>query len=199
MNRDIKKIVYITLLAISVATVFESTAYANIGVPMLAVVWPVSWLLLLPIIFIEAKIACNIANLPFKRGTISSVWANCISSLVGIPLCWGAMLAIQFVIPDGNSGRGLATFGDRLFAVTVQSPWLVPYKSEMYWMIPAASAFLLIPFFLISVYIERWVFKKASGCSLEVASRWAWLANGVTYGGIFSLLIILVLVSFLWQ
>jgi hypothetical protein len=42
----------------------------------------------------------------------------------------------------------------RLAAVLVQAPWLPPNEDELYWMIPAASLALLVPFYLVSVWVE---------------------------------------------
>lgn len=50
---------------------------------------------------------------------------------------------------------GIETPLGQLAAVTLQSAWLIPYEGEAYWMIPAASLFLLVPFLLASVRIER--------------------------------------------
>ena len=49
---------------------------------------------------------------------------------------------------------GLDTPWRRFLAVTIQAPWLVPYESDLYWMVPAAALALLPAYFLASCIIE---------------------------------------------
>lgn len=49
-------------------------------------------------------------------------------------------------------------------------------------MIPAATAFLLPFFWIVSVIIERPVFHKIAGCDQGLAKSWSWKANMLTYG-----------------
>lgn len=44
--------------------------------------------------------------------------------------------------------------GIYIYGVTVQAAWLLPYESQLYWMIPAAYVILMIPFFFVSYWIE---------------------------------------------
>jgi hypothetical protein len=63
------------------------------------------------------------------------------------------------MISGGGQAWGLDTPLDRLAAVTLQAPWLVPYQGQLSWMIPAASITLLIPFLVASVLIEYAILK----------------------------------------
>jgi hypothetical protein len=66
----------------------------------------------------------------------------------------------------------------RVAAVTVQAPWLIPYEDQFYWMIPAASLFLMLPFFLVSVLTERYVLLSWwPGLDRRNLTRSVWLAN----------------------
>jgi hypothetical protein len=159
-------------------------AYANIGVPMLAVVWPASSALLLPIIAIEAAIAVKVIGRGWKNGLIVASKANVLSTVLGIPVTWGVLLLLQLLV-GGGSAWGIGTMPGKLAAVTVQSPWLIPYEEDLHWMVPAAAAFLCIPFFLMSVWSERWMAIRSLGIDgKKSAGRWAWIANGATYGAI---------------
>jgi|GEM_PF-6380992 hypothetical protein len=121
-------------------------AYANMGIPMIAIAWPVFFLALIPIIWLEWKILqkgpINCSN---RRKLVAAIVSNSISTLVGIPLAWGALLALQMVIPGGASGSS-NPFWQRILAVTVQLPWILPDPSKEYWLIPTAFILLLIPF-----------------------------------------------------
>ena len=49
---------------------------------------------------------------------------------------------------------------DRLAAVTVQSAWLIPYETELRWMVPAAGLVLLVPCLLVSIGVEQWRLRR---------------------------------------
>jgi hypothetical protein len=170
-----------TLAALSVGV--PALAYANAGVPMLAVVWPLSWAALIPVIAIEAAIGRRIADISWGRSLLGTALANAVSTLVGIPLTWGALLLIQMVVPGGGGAElGIDTLVGKFFAVTLQAPWLIPYDTDLYWMVPAAVLFMLPFFGLVSVFVERPLFRLVTKCDALAARSWSWRANLITYG-----------------
>jgi hypothetical protein len=72
-------------------------AHADMGVPMLAVVWPLSWLLLIPVIAIEAVVAYRLLGNDWRKSFKISAIANLVSTLVGIPLVWVIWLLFEYV------------------------------------------------------------------------------------------------------
>lgn len=165
-----------------------SAAYANIGVPMLAVVWPVSWALLVPVVLLEAWFARKLPGMPPRRAVLATATANVVSTLAGIPLVWALLLAADFML-GGDAARGIDTLWLRVYAVTVQAPWLIPYESELDWMVPAAAIVLLVPFFFASVFIERAVFLRFYRSQPELVRRWSWRANLASYGLLLAVLV----------
>jgi hypothetical protein len=165
---------------------FASTpalAFANAGVPMLAVAWPLSWAALIPIVVIEAAVGRKMAGLTWGRALGATAAANAVSTFVGIPLTWGALLAVQIVVPNGGGAEiPIATLLGKVFAVTVQAPWLIPYETDLYWMVPAALLFMLPFFGIVSVYTERPILRRIAKCDKGVARAWSWRANLTTYG-----------------
>jgi hypothetical protein len=160
-----------------------AVAYANAGVPMLAFVWPLSWAALIPVVAIEGAIGRKMAGLGWGRAIGATAAANALSTFVGIPLTWGALVAVQMLIPNGGGAAlGIDTFAGKLFAVTAQAGWLLPWEAHMYWMVPAALLFMLPFFGIVSVYTERPVFRWIARCEKDVARRWSWRANLTTYG-----------------
>jgi hypothetical protein len=161
------------------------------GLPMVFVVVPYSWWSLPAVILIEAMIARLVYRIPTGQSAKMSAVANIVSTVVGIPITWVLMLAGQMFF-NGTKAHGIDTFWEKLFAITIQSPWLIPYEDDLHWMVPAAAAFLCIPFFIMSVFIEA-----AIGCALVPKSMhakirsWSWLANAITYGIIVICLVIL--------
>jgi hypothetical protein len=149
---------------------------------MLAIIWPASWILIIPIILVEALIARKIIGNPLKQSLIASTAANAFSTFIGLPICWGLLLGIEFITTHGGRAYGLGSYWSKALAITLQAPWLIPYESDLYWMIPAAAIVLLIPFFFMSVFSERWLFRKITKCSKSESNRWGWEANGFSYG-----------------
>jgi hypothetical protein len=165
---------------------------ANAGVPMLIVVGPVLVLALLPILLVEAGLYWRRVGVPWGRAVLGSLGANAISTLVGVPLTWLALVVLQMTTGGGgNHGIGIQ-------AVTWQAPWLLPDEDHLHWMIPAAGAVLCLPFFLASVLIEglflRQIWKEFDRASVRSA---CWLVNGLTYGGLVVVWMFLLIVAVL--
>lgn len=170
--------------------VVASPAEANIGAPMIILIAPASWALLLLIIPIEAAVGVWTMRERLLKLIKISAAANLLSTIVGIPVTWLLMVIIQMLI-GGGSAWGIETAAQKLLAVTIQSPWLIPYESEFGWMVPSAAAFLCIPFFFMSVWCEQRVACKffSEDKSRINVKRWVWRANAVTYGIIIAALV----------
>lgn len=138
---------------------FASYAYANIGVPMIFITLPGMFLGFIPIVLVESTVLLKKLKIGFKRSFKTSLVSNGISTLVGIPVTWLILVILQMVT-GGGGAYGLSTPLKKFLAVTWQSPWLIPYESEMGWMIPSAFLFLLIPFFFASFFIEYQLIKR---------------------------------------
>lgn len=177
-----------------VLTAIPSSARADAGVPMLALIWPAAWILFLPIVA-EAWMARRIVGLTVKRSLLASAGANAVSTLVGIPLVWGLLVVIELTVSKGGQALGLDTFWHRAYAVTVQAAWLIPYESELHWMVPLAAIVLLVPFFFASVFIEQMVFRRFCRPSPDLARRWSWMANAASYALILTGLVAMLIVA----
>lgn len=175
----------ISMLALSDA------ANANAGVPMLFVTLPAMILALAPIIVIEAIVIGRTLRSPAISHARSVTISNAISTIVGIPITWLALVASQ-IFSGGSSAHGLSTPMQKFLAVTWQAPWLIPYESELHWMLPAASLSLLIPFFFASVFIETPIVSnlECSHSRSEVKTA-VFRANAVSYA-------LLALLNFMW-
>lgn len=149
---------------------------------MLALLWPASWVLFIPIVIIEAWVARRIVELDWETSIAKVGIANAVSTLIGIPITWGVLVIIEIILSQGGRAYGIDTLSGKLIAITVQAPWLIPYESDLDWMVPAASIVLLIPFFFVSVFIERWIFGRRSQIDKIKIKSWSWKANLLTYG-----------------
>lgn len=158
--------------------------YANTGVPMIFVTLPAMVIALVPIILVEALLAVYSFKLPYRRLVRCFLIANLVSTFVGIPVAWFLLVVTQLVTGGGRA-YGLESPSDRILAVTWQAPWLIPYRYELNWMIPAAMLFLLIPFFLSSWWLEYLVVKRVlpevDKCAVRRSVR---NVNFVSYGAL---------------
>lgn len=132
---------------------FAGVANANAGVPMLFLTVPAMIVALVPIIIVEAFIVGRLLGASAISRAKSVAISNVVSTIVGLPLTWAALVGLQ-LISGGGSSYGLETPMQKLLAVTWQAPWLIPYESGLHWMLPAASLTLLIPYFFTSYFVE---------------------------------------------
>jgi hypothetical protein len=182
----------VTSIALTLALV-PTPAHANAGLPMLVVVWPTMWVLLLPIVLVEAAVAMKVLSLDFLYAAQIAGIANLVSTLVGLPITWFLLLIVELKVGKGGGAYGIDTLKGRLLSTTLQSPWLLPYKER--WLVPAAALFLCIPFFFMSVGSEfvsaRWFAQNRF--PLTELLKWSWVANGLSYGMIACVLVFMLL------
>jgi uncharacterized protein (TIGR03067 family) len=110
--------------------------------------------------------------------------ANAVSTFIGIPLTWLAMVAVQTMLPDVSLNE-VDTPWNTFTYVVLHAAWLTPSEKDLVWLVPAATLILLVPYFLISVYCERRLLNlQFSDVDRGRVARASWLANGVTYGAL---------------
>lgn len=158
-------------------TIMCLPARADSFIPTLGLLWPAAWLVLIPVILVEALVAVQVLGLGYGEACKAVGSANLTSTLVGIPVTGLLMAAVQVWALIAGLGNLDTTFGH--FAVTT----LVLTGEADDWMIPAAAILYSVPFFFMSVYVERRSMEEhlpqADGTSVR---RWAWQANGLSYG-----------------
>jgi len=171
-------------------------AYADAGVPMLALALPGMIISLIPIIIIESFYIHRSLKLSFGRSLKVMSIANIESTLIGIPITWAAWVIVEMIL-GYMSYRVFESFHvslpesvSLLFALTVGAAWLGPTESYLYWMIPAASLVLLIPFFYVSWLFER---HRAKRLLQEYApadiNKETFIANLYSYGLLFAIVL----------
>jgi hypothetical protein len=130
---------------------------------MIVLTWPAMLILLIPIIFAEAAFIARRLSLPIKTLLWPSAAANAASTIIGVPLAWGVLMLCEMglwegiartkVIENGNWNSPLA----QVVTTILSAPWLAPADKSAWWAIPLAALVLLVPFFFVSVWSERWV------------------------------------------
>jgi hypothetical protein len=154
------------------------SASANVGLPMVAIFLPPMWLALVAIIAVEAALLARILGTTFRRTLASATLGNVVSTLIGVPFVWFLLALAEFACC--GTAKGLSSVGAKLYAVTAQAPWLIPYEEDFSWMIPAAMAVLLVPFLIASVAIEAPFNKRFLA---DVAKERIWRATALANVG----------------
>ncbi len=176
--RKIKEKLLVTLC---ILLCVPGVASANAGVPMIFLAMPVFGLSIIPIIVIEAMYLSKKLELTFYTAFKTTTLSNLVSTIFGIPLTWLLLVFIQ-TLAGGGGAFGLDTMLGKVLSVTLQAAWLIPYESDMHWMIPVAGSVLLVPFFFASWWSEYLMVKKMlkehSAQRIKIAVR---NANVITY------------------
>lgn len=173
---------------------WTTPANADAGVPVLAVVWPWFWLLMIPIVLVEARIAERECALGRKRAFIAALSANLVTAVAGVPVASIAMIGLSLAW-EYTCGAlvNLGDVGNRVLLAILSAPWLPPHVRD--WQIYIAAAVLLIPTFFVSVYLEEWVMRRWVAGNPGATRRWAWRAHLITYGG----MLVIVLGALAWR
>jgi len=169
------------IVLLSLLLSFASPAYADAGVPMLFITLPGMLIALIPIIGIESWVLARTLSLSAGLALKTASLMNVLSTVFGIPVAWLILVVVQ-MITGGGYAHGIDTPLQKFLAVTWQAPWLIPYKSELSWMVPAATLVLFIPFFFASWFIEYKVAKQMlEDVPLGAVKRATFIANLITY------------------
>ena len=154
------------------------------GVPMVCVSIPMMLIALFPIAWVESLVYRTSLNLSSKEAFWGSCSANFWSTIVGIPIVWLPLVIGQIAL-GGDHAWGMETSRQRLEAVTLQAPWLIPYQDHLEWMIPSASLVLLLPFYLGSVFVEYWILtRRWQSVGEKPTFAIVMVANAVSYTGL---------------
>jgi hypothetical protein len=168
---------------------------ADVGVPMIFVQMPAMVFAFIPVVIIEAIITRRWLSLSYSQAFKGSFLANLFSTLIGIPLAWLIMFLIEMIVmyPTAMAADhwhwhwiNSPIFG--ILALPIGMAWLAPDEQNLFWMIPIASALLLVPSFFISVWLERWAYKKCwTNLNLELTKirNAVFKANLVSYAALF--------------
>lgn len=187
---------------------FPSIAFANAGIPMLAILWPLSMLSFIPIVIVESYMLNKITELGFRATFNLVAKSNLLSTIIGIPIAWFACFAIEmalmlfFVKIAGTESyppdfiKALPQSLHDVLAVLLTFPWMGPWREGGHWIIPFATMLMLVPCFYASFWSERWYLNcKLPNLNKNVISSGVWQANIVSYILLFSACTIWLLIN----
>jgi hypothetical protein len=172
------------LFLVCLSFALPHSARADAGIPMLLFVWPAAWILLVPVILIEALVARRVLALPFRRSLRISTVANLWSTFLGIPLTWLAMLAFEYAIGGIATALNIGDIGPVGF-LPFSAAWIGPVGRPDAWLVPAAALVLCVPFFFMSVWVEYRVVRRSfPEEEWPSVKKWSWTAHSFTYAAI---------------
>ena len=156
---------------------------ANVGVPMIFWQLPAMLTALPVVIAIEVLVAKYVYKISLGPSVAGVSFANLVSTVIGIPLAWGAMLGLS-IVTTGTGAMGMDTPLGIFQSVVLQSSWLVPYREQLYWMVPTATLVLLVPYYFASVYSERLVLRFIwTDVPNDIIRNFSWTSNLWSYAG----------------
>jgi len=105
-------------------------------------------------VVVEILVARRSTQNGFRPNAIGIVVANSVSMLLGWPVIWLILVALQTkFLPHGLLWP--ASPLREVASVTLEAPWLTPYSQhDFYWKSPVATMVLLIPAFCTSIFLE---------------------------------------------
>ena len=150
---------------------------------MIFLALPPMVVLLIPVILLEVFASKKqITKENRKKVWLGVTGANIFSTFIGWPLAWILLVVIQ-LLTGGGGAHGLDSPLGVILSVTQQAPWLIPYESDLYWMVPVAMGVLLVPFFFVSIYTERFILRKVwKAEEKDVIRSFSWKAHLYSYG-----------------
>jgi hypothetical protein len=180
----------------AVLLLLASPAWANAGIPMLALTWPAQWIAFVPIVLIETAVVAAALRTPYLSKLWPVVQANLLSTLVGVPVAWLVMLLVQ-------GGAALVVFGllpeslrDADWVYFIVFPFISAWIGGSHsWEIELAFMVLAVPFCVASVLVEeRFLRRLVPEAETATLRRALWRGNVLTY----SLLCLSVALLWFW-
>jgi len=178
-------------LLILVLLVVPTMAFANAGLPMLAIVWPMSVPAFIPVVAVESWVVRRALNVSWRVAITKMVKGNVFSTLVGIPLAWVASVAVGFflalLVMNATDSKSYPPHGvGEVGRIILSAPWLGPFREGGHWIVPLAMIVLLVPFFFASFWTETWYVSRNLCPEAPKRARLAiWKANAYSYIGLF--------------
>lgn len=164
-------------------------ARADAGIPMIAFSFPIMVVLLVFVVLIEAAYFRMKIKTTWKDSLLSLGKANLLTTLLGFPLTWIALVAVEiplwFLLAKALDRHKhlqelLNTTPGRALGVVLSAAWLGPTESK--WPVVAAFLVLLVPAYFASAWIEAKIVSTQNSNENGATARTAvWRANLLSY------------------
>jgi hypothetical protein len=152
-----------------------ATAYADAGVPMLPVTYPLILFFLVPVIAIEVFYIQRRLRTQWRNTIVATTIANTLTMLLGYPLIWILLVALQF------RSTYFLNHTNAVFIMILTAAWPTPeYGAD--WEILAAFLILLVPAFLLAAFVEGVLLSRFRWLrSNRRSTHTVWVANVLSY------------------
>lgn len=166
------------------------TMLADVGIPMMFIQWPLMIGALIPVIIVEALLIRRWVQLSYRDAFIGVTKANLFSTLVGLPLAFLVIFVLQMVVLISVASAAeqrhwnLDSLQASPFIRIVEFTLGIAGRPDnaAYWQIPLAAALLLVPSFYVSVWVERFMCRRAwPNSDTAAVRRGVFLANLASY------------------
>ncbi len=122
---------------------------------MLLLAWPAQALALVPIVLVEALVLARSMRVEFRSQLWPVAKANFLSTLVGVPLAWAGMFAVEAAAAGIVFGLLPESVADMPVVRYAMFPFMAAWIGGSTTLeFQAAFLVLAVPFFLISFFIE---------------------------------------------
>lgn len=151
---------------------------ANAGFPTIMAQVPLMVLALIPTVLIEGYVILRATRLTTRKAFTTTTVANLASTFVGIPLAWVFMYLVAMATHFGFRGQPIS----QILKVVLSAAWADPGMDDHAWKVHLAMLVMQIPAFVLSVLIERWVFRAYyPTIDRKLIGRAVLTANAITY------------------
>src|SRR5215470_8927937 len=141
--------------------------FADVGIPMISLTFPLMLMLLIPVIAIEGFLYRRWLGLTTKEAMKASALSNLASTVIGVPIAWGIMLAAEYrmlgLVDSTSLVHNWQSPIGKLIFLLLGSAWIPPVNGRSAWLVPAATLVLLAPFFFASYLIEYRISRNIVG------------------------------------
>jgi hypothetical protein len=165
-------------LLATVLFIISENVRADVGLPMLILVWPAYILAFVPVVGVEAFVGVRRLGLGWRVALATCAVGNLWSTLLGVPIVWLALLALEFLVASLANALPLSSAWEY-----VLFPFMIAWiGGESVWMLYLAFVLLAFPFCVASIWIERKVaLRRLPELPAQAVREWVRDANIWSY------------------
>ena len=167
-----------------------STAHANAGIPMIIPAWMGMAVVLVPVIVLERLVLKRVLAISWLRSLWVTTASNLTSTVVGIPLTWVVLLAVQLLYSSLGIRIDYQVPVQRFLEFLPSSAWIFAGGDDGNWMVPVSMLIVLVGFFFASWAIELRVIKIMQPEQEPLSLRRAVMRANLLSNGLLALILL---------
>jgi hypothetical protein len=177
------------LIACFFVATCTSVAHADAGIPMIALMYPLFIVTIVPVI--EIYVVAKRLKVSKQNVLKPVAVANGVSMLLGYPLNWIVSLGGWVIIAaiawcvEKIGKAPWRWISDSELSIFVLMPfqfaWVAPNERHLWWQVPVAALLGLIPAFFVSWYSEARILQKMLALDRPTAKEISFYAQAASY------------------